>query len=181
MATSLWDLGYKFIVKACSEPHHVDFFLSLGPQNRGLPFPTRWRPLSSVNVFVNLREVEWVLSCSIPHSSIHQAKLLDDLCDHKLVAIPNWGTTLQRKRRAKGARGRACEPNSKHRWELTSLNEVKNSPGRGEVTGVAHGTRWWAVFTKWGISPKCHEEWWKKQALKSLNLQINGISVVKCG
>ena len=101
MATSLWDLGYKFIVKACSEPHHVDFFLSLGPQNRGLPFPTRWWPLSSVNVFVNLREVEWVLSCSIPHSSIHQAKLLDDLCDHKLVAIPNWGTTLQRKRRAK--------------------------------------------------------------------------------
>jgi hypothetical protein len=111
-------------------------FLSLGPQNRGLPFPTRWWPLSSVNVFVNLREVERVLSCSIPHSSIHQAKLLDDLCDHKLVAIPNWGTTLQRKRRAKGARGRACEPNSKHRWELTSLNEVKNSPGRGEVTGL---------------------------------------------
>ena len=36
----------------------------------------------------------------------------------------------------KGLVSRVCEPNSKHRWELTSLNEVKNSPGRGEVTGL---------------------------------------------
>lgn len=101
---------------------------------------------------------------SIPHSSIHQAKLLDDLCDHKLVAIPNWGTTLQRKRRAKGARGRACELNSKHRWELTSLNEVKNSPGRGEVTWLPMAPVDGLCLQNGayhGISPKCHEEWWK--------------------
>jgi hypothetical protein len=35
------------------------------------------------------------------------------------------------------------------------------------------------VFTKWGISPKCHQKSGENEALKSENLQINGISVVK--